>query len=121
MALQAVHWAVPWASGEVWNTVFLAAATLVVVAVPVVYGMKANLRDPLARALLAGTSVTGLAFLITLVATIAFHYGWKPDDSTFNWITRVTYAAVAIGKATLLIALLRVISVSRNRKDKGSQ
>lgn len=116
-----MHWTVPWAPGEVVNTCFLAVATLVVVAVPIVYGMKANLRDPLARAVLAGTSATGLAFGITLWATLAYHGGWNPSVTTLNWITRGTYAAVALGKATLLFAFLRVLGVSRNRRDSDDR
>lgn len=112
-----MHWTVPWGPGEAVNTVFLAVATLVVIAVPIVYGARANLRDPLARALLAGTSVTGLAFAITLWATLAYHRGWNPSTETLDWITRGTYAAVALGKATLLIAVLRLQRhVSRNRR-----
>ena len=95
-------WAVPWADGEVVNTLFLFVATVVVVAVPVVYGSHAKLRDPLARAVLYGTSATGAAFLLTLVATIAYHVGWNPDPHVWNWIARSTYTAVALGKATLL-------------------
>jgi hypothetical protein len=77
------------------------------VAVPVVYGCRANFRDPLARALFAGTGATGLAFAITLAAIVGYHAGLNVNLDMWNWIARGTYLAVALGKATLLVALLR--------------
>jgi hypothetical protein len=97
------------------NTIFLAVATLIVLAVPVVYALYANWRDPLARAVLAGTSVTGIAFLVTLAATLAFHMGWEPSADELNWLARGLYAAVAVGKATFLFAVIRVIRDARRQ------
>jgi hypothetical protein len=111
-----MNWDVPWYPGEVVNTIFLAAATLVVLAVPAVYATYANLRDPLARAVLAGTSVTGVAFVVTLIATLAFHWGWEPSVDELNWLARGLYAAVAIGKATFLFAVIRVIREGRRER-----
>lgn len=99
-------WAVPWTTDAIINTVFLALATLVVAAVPVVYATFANLRDPLARALFAGTGATALVFTVSLIVTFAFHMGWNPNAHLLNWLTRLTYVAVASGKATLLVSLL---------------
>lgn len=110
------HWVVPWTLDDSIDFLFLALATVVVTAVPMVYGARANLRDPLARAVLAGTSATALAFIATAGFTMAFHAGWNPDDMTEHWVARLLYLAVAFGKATLLIGILRVLKVSRNRK-----
>lgn len=108
-----MKWAVSWYPGEAVTTVFLLVATVVVVSVPVAYLLYANLRDPLARAVLAGTSVTGLAFVATLITTVAFHMGWDPSRDELNWIARGLYSAVAVGKAAFLLGLLRVVRDAR--------
>lgn len=113
-----MHWAVPWTVDEAVDFIFLAVSTLIVVAVPAVYGARANLRDPLARAVLAGTGATAVAFLISTIFTVAIHAGWHPPDSTVHWLARGLYLTVALGKAILLIAFLRLLKVSRN--DRGS-
>src|ERR1700751_5286496 len=107
-------WAVPWQDGEAVNTCFLFVATMIVVAVPIVYGIRANLRDSLARAVLAGTGATAIAFSATLIFTLAYHAGWSPGMWVWNWLTPAVYVAVALGKLSLLISLLRVL---RNFRD----
>jgi ABC-type uncharacterized transport system YnjBCD permease subunit len=111
-----LHWAVSWTTDEIIDFVFLLTATVVVVAVPVVYGAYANLRDPLARAMLAGTASTGFAFAAAVVVQIAVHAGWSPDPSVFHWVARLLYITVAIGKAALLLALLKVLREMGFRK-----
>lgn len=108
-----IHWAVPWGYDDAIDFVFLLIATIIVTAVPVVYGSKANLRDPLARAVLSGTGATALAFIVSTVFTVALHAGWTPSALTTHWIARLLYIAVAFGKATLLVAILRLIRASK--------
>jgi len=111
-------WAVPWSFDQQIDFAFLVAATIVVAAVPIVYGVKANFRDPLARAVLSGTGATALAFIITMIYTISIHAGWQPAEQTPHWVARGLYFTVALGKAVLLVALLRLVrGVSRNRGD----
>lgn len=107
---------VPWYPGEFWNFLTLILATVVVAAVPVVYATQINLRDPLARAILAGTSVTGVAFLVTVVGTLAYHAGWNPDIAVWNWVSRALYISVAMGKAAFLWALLTVVRENRRMR-----
>lgn len=104
-----IDWEIPWTSNEVVNTACLLLACLVVTAVPVVYGLKANLRDALARAVVFATGATALAFDGTLAALVAYHAGWSPPVEVWDWITRITYLTVAAGKALFLFAILRVI------------
>ena len=44
---QLLDWAVPWSPDELVNLVFLSIACALACAVPVVYAVYANLRDPL--------------------------------------------------------------------------
>lgn len=114
-----LHWANPWTINDVVNVVFLILATALLVAVPLFYIWRANLRDPLARAVLAGTSVTGLAFIARLIATFGHHFGWNVEPVVSNWITRVIYVSVALGELTFLLALLGVLRDHRNEKDQS--
>jgi hypothetical protein len=91
------------------NTIFLVLATLLVGAVPIVYVFRANLRDPLARAILASTGATAFAFTATCASVVVYHAGFDPPVWVWNWIARLTYAAVASGEFLFLIALLRII------------
>lgn len=109
-----MDWAVSWSAPEIINTMFLVVATLMVGSVPIVYFIKANLRDPFARAVLAGTGATAFAFTATLVALIAYHAGFNPPGPIWNWIARLTYAAVAFGEFMLLLGLLRVLREARH-------
>lgn len=111
-----MNWAVPWAHAEVVNTIFLAVAAIIMALVPIIYAFRANLRDPLARAVLAGTGGASLAFVLTLAALIAYHSGWNPSLSVWSWLTRGTYLLVALGELLFLLALLRVL-----REHKHSQ
>jgi hypothetical protein len=104
-----IDWAVPWSTNEVINVLLLFVTTAIVTAVPVVYGRRANLRDPLAKALIYGTGATALAFFASLVSQIAYHFGWSPSLSVWYWITRMIYLTVAFGKLLLLLALLKAI------------
>jgi len=116
-----MHWVVPWTLDEVIDFVFLVVSTIIVTAVPMVYGSRANLRDPMARALLAATGVTAAAFIITVVFTVAVHGGWSPPDQTVHWLARAIYLTVAVGKFTFLLMILAERRVSRNRqKVEGS-
>lgn len=104
------HWAVPWTVDEVIDTVILTVTVAIVAAVPLVYAFKANLRDPLARAVLAGTSATALAFIVTLLFTMIYHYsGWVPPGGAGHWIARGIYITVGLGKLLLLTALVSVL------------
>lgn len=112
-----MHWAVPWTTDEAIDFIFLLVSTAVVVAVPLVYGARANKRDPLARAVLAGTGATGVAFIATVLFTVALHTGGVRSEVTMHWIVRFLYVTVAIGKGILLLAFLRLLrGVSRNRE-----
>lgn len=106
-------WAVPWTVDETIDVVFLATACIIVTAVPMFYVFKANLHDPLARAILAGTGVTALAFNVALGFSLAAHMGYVLPVEAGHWLARAVYAAVATGKFLLLLAL---ISVLRNPK-----
>lgn len=108
-----IHWAVPWGYNEVIDFVFLLIATTIVTAVPVVYGLNAKWRDPLARAVLSGTGATALAFVVSAAFTVALHAGWTPSALAQHWIARLLYIAVAFGKFTLLVAILRLIRANR--------
>jgi hypothetical protein len=110
-----VDWSIPWSHAEVVNTIFLALATLVVGSVPVLYIVKANFRDPLARAILAGTGGTAFAFTATFVLLIAYHLGFNPDEWVWDWIARLTYTAVAFGQGLFLVALLQIVRGNRPR------
>lgn len=116
-----IDWAVPWPMAEIIDTIFLIVATIIVTAVPTVYGIRANLHDPLARAVIYGTGATAVAFIISLVFTFAIHAGWQPSELVGHWIARGIYASIALGKLMLLLALLRVLKaaeqVSRNQPD----
>lgn len=107
-------WAIPWTRAMIINAVFLGVANLIVGAIPIVYLFKANLRDPLARAVLAGTGATAFVFTVSLVALVAFHAGLILPGLVWDWITRITYLVVALGESIFLFALLRVI---RGRED----
>lgn len=111
-----MNWAVPWSTAETVDFIFLVVATIIIAAIPIIYGFRANLHDPLARGVLAGTGATATAFTISVIFTVAIHAGWSPPDKTVHWIARGLYTTVALGKAVLLLALLRVLrTVSRNR------
>lgn len=111
-----IDWAVPWTADAVITALYLAVATTVVVSVPLVYALNADLRDSLARAILAGTGATALAFLTMLTVTIGYHAGLDLPDHTWHWMQRFIYASVALGKMTLLLALIRVL---REKKALG--
>lgn len=115
-AVDPANWAVPWTTSQVINFLFLLVATSVVTAVPVAYAVRANLRDPLARAVLAGTGATAIAFIATTLSLLGYHAGWNPPESVWDWITRITYLTVAFGKLLLLMALLKV---QRERRFMG--
>lgn len=102
---------------EVINFVALVVAVVVTAAVPLLYSFRANLRDPLARAVLAGTGATALTFTVVLILTVGFHLGWSPDTNSWHWISGVTYLSVALGKGCLLVALLRVLRDSGEGKS----
>lgn len=104
-----VHWDIPWTTDEVINFAFLAVSCVIVTAVPLIYGFKANFRDELARAVIAGTGATAIAFDVSLAVTVAYHAGWNPEPAVWNWIARFLYTAVSLGKLLLLVALLRVL------------
>jgi hypothetical protein len=40
---------------------------------------------------------------------VVYHAGFDPPVWVWNWIARLTYAAVASGEFLFLIALLRII------------
>jgi hypothetical protein len=111
-----IDWAIPWSTDEVIDFIFLVVSALVIIAVPVLYGAKANLRDPLARAVVAGTGSTGIAFAAAIILTVALHTGWTPPEQIAHWITRALYVTVALGKMTLLVAIVRVIRDSRRER-----
>lgn len=117
-SLDPTRWTIPWAPHEIVNFFFLLVATTIVTAVPVVYAVRANLRDPLARAVLAGTGATAVAFIATTLSLIGYHAGWNPPPAVWDWITRITYLTVALGKLLLLLALLRV---QRERRLMGTR
>lgn len=102
-------WAIPWTPDDVIDFIFLAAATIIVIAVPLVYGARANLRDPLARAVLIGTGATGVAFLAAVIFTVATHAGWTPPAQVQHWIARGLYFTVGFGKLILLMALISAL------------
>lgn len=110
-------WVVPWGTDQAIDFFCLLVAAVVVTAVPVFYGMRANLRDPLARAVLLGTGATATAFIVATLALIAFHAGWTPNGSLWHWITRFTYLTVAFGKLMLLLALMSVLRSHKHRDD----
>jgi hypothetical protein len=110
-----MNWAVPWTGDEVIDLIFLVVTCAIVIAVPMVYGVRANLRDRLARAVVIGTSATAAAFSANLAVVVAVHSGWNPDPGTYHWLGRGIYVSVAYGKLILLLALLDAIhEVSRN-------
>jgi hypothetical protein len=112
-----IDWAVPWTSDQVIDLIFLGITCFIVSSVPLVYGLRANWRDPLARAVVIGTGGTALALCATFALTVALHAGWNPPEVTIHWVARGLYFAISIGKLTLLLALLRAmreIGVSRN-------
>lgn len=114
-----MDWAIPWSTPEVIDFIFLVVSTAIVTSVPVIYGVRANFHDPLARAVVAGTGATALAFLISLIFTVALHAGWQPSASTGHWIARGIYSAVALGKLLLLVALLRVLHAAKVSGNRG--
>lgn len=114
-----IDWAVPWTNDDTIDFIFLAVTTLIVVAVPLVYGSRANLRDPLARAVVAGTGATAVVFGVTVAFTLALHVGWSPDPSLQHWIARAIYSTVGFGKLVLLIALVRAIR--EKKRERGFQ
>lgn len=115
-------WSIPWTFNEVIDFIFLVVSTGIVAAIPVVYGWRANLRDPLARAVVTGTGSTALVFVASVAFTVAMHAGWNPPEQVLHWIIRCLYLTVAVGKSVLLIAILRAlrevrrsdVAVSRN-------
>ena len=112
------HWAVPWATDDIIDFAFLSLACVIVVAVPLVYGLRANLRDPLARAVVIGTGATAFAFMVSFFFTIALHAGWNPPPTTVHWMERAVYLAIAFGKFVLLLALLSAIRAEREYVKK---
>lgn len=116
-----LDWAVPWTTDQIIDTAFLVVCCVVVTSVPLIYLRRANLRDPFARAILAGTGVTALAFNISLVFTVAIHAGWHPTEDTGHWIARGLYTAVAIGKGLFLLALIKVLRSDAHRAYRTRQ
>lgn len=113
-------WAVPWTPDQAIDFAFLLVSTVAVAGVPLLYGMKANLRDPLARSVLAGTGATAVVFVASTIFTLALHTGWHPPDSAVHWIARGLYLTVAAGKAILLFSILRLIrSTNKQRIEYG--
>ena len=102
-------WAIPWTYASVVNAIFLLVATLIVGFIPIYYLFKANLRDPLARAVLAGTSATAFIFTVSFVILVLFHAGVAVPGPLLDWLTRLTYLIVALGETAFLFALVRVI------------
>jgi hypothetical protein len=115
-----LDWAVPWTTAEIIDAIFLVTATAIISAVPLVYAFRANLRDPLALAILAGTGATALVFAVSLTATVAFHAGWDPSESTTHWLARGLYTTVALGKLMLLLALIHVLRKVPKRRISES-
>jgi hypothetical protein len=111
-----INWAVPWAADEVIDFVFLVTTCVIVTAVPIVYGLRANLRDRLARAVVIGTGVTAFAFCLSAVLTVGIHAGWNPPGTTLHWVARALYATVGFGKFILLMALLDALRGERERQ-----
>lgn len=106
---------VPWTLAEVIDFACLVAATLMIVAFPVLYGFRANLRDPLARALILATSATALAFLLSVFFTLYFHTGQTIDEAWGHWIARGIYLTIGAGKLLLLVQLLQTLPRSQRR------
>lgn len=107
--------AVPWTTAEVIDFACLVAATLMVVAFPVIYGSRANLRDPLARVMILATSATALAFLLSVFFTLYFHTGQTIDEAWSHWIARGIYLTIGAGKLLLLFQVLRSLPRSQRR------
>lgn len=107
---------VPWTQGEIIDTAFLVACCTVTGLVPLIYVAQANLRDPLARAVLAGMCATTVVFQVTLVAILAFHAGWTPSVVVLHWLTRAVYLTVSVGEFTFLLGLLGAIRERRARR-----
>lgn len=107
---------VPWTRGEVIDALFLLVCCVITGAAPLYYVAKANLRDPLARAVLMGMGATTVVFQVSLAATIAFHAGWQPTVPLLHWLTRITYSAVAFGELIFLFALVVTI---RERQESS--
>lgn len=113
-----MDWAVPWTKAEAIDTVFLVVTCLVVTSVPLVYLFRANLRDPFARAILAGTGVTAAAFNTSLVVTLAIHMGWQPTQGFMHGLVRAIYVAVAVGKGLFLVALIGAVRLTERRRKR---
>lgn len=112
---QLLDWAVPWSPDELVNLVFLSIACALACAVPVVYAVYANLRDPLARAVLYGSGSAALALLTLVLANLAWHAGFAPDPSVWHWLIRLSALMVSTGVLLFLIALARVLKTREPR------
>lgn len=110
---------VAWSGGEVVDMLFLVACCAITGTVPLVYGVQANLRDPLARAVFAGMCATTVVFQASFVATLAFHAGWTPSVDFLHWLTRAVYLTVSLGELTFLLGLLGAIREKRRIIDEG--
>lgn len=107
---------IPWTPDELIDFTFLLAATIMVTAFPVGYGLRARLRDPLAVSVILATSLTALAFVISVVLTLALHAGWSLPVAVATWVGRVLILGVGVGKVQLLWMLLRSVPRQPRRR-----
>lgn len=105
---------VPWTHTEIVDFCFLVAATVMVTAFPVGYGLRARLKDPLAISVVAATSLTAMAFITSVVLTLYLHTGHMLSPTVSSWVGRILVIGVGVGKIQLLWMLLRT---PRNAED----
>lgn len=77
--------------------------------IPLVYAPRANLRDPLARALLAVTAVVALSFVVRAAVSAAAYSGVDLDIGIWHWSSRVVYISVGVAHLMFLYAMVQVL------------
>ena len=106
-----------WTPDQTVTFVSLLFPTVVSVVIPAVYAPKANLLDPLARALLAMTTVIAATFVARTVAMALYYNGMILDSEILHWASRVNFAVIGAAEMMFLFALLRVLSKSAKRGE----
>lgn len=99
--------AVPWTTDELITFGCLVVSTVMVTTFPVVYGIRAELRDQLARIVVLATSATSLAFITAVVFVLMHHAAVEVNDVWRHWIARLIYLTVGVGKLAMLWAVFR--------------
>ena len=98
-----------WTTDQTWTFIVLLFPTITSVLIPVMYLPRANLRDPLARAMAAVSVVVALTFLLRCSISVMTYSGVSPGLDSWHWSSRMVYFAVGVAQTLFFIAMLPIL------------